>query len=74
MEQVVEYMSLYEYLGRRAGGELGKEVFAESKRQKIRCTTKEIKQGGYEGKVMCYPRIFLTQYFGKPEANDYQTY
>ncbi len=63
MEKNVDYASLYEYLGRRAGMELGQQVFQEAKKQGIKCTTQDIKQGGYEGKVMCYPIYFLKGYF-----------
>jgi len=57
------YASLYEYLGKRAGMDLGQKVFQEAKKQGIKVASKNIKQGGYEGKVMCYPITFLTGYF-----------
>jgi hypothetical protein len=77
MEQNVEYASLYEYLGRRAGMDLGQQVFKAAKEQKIRCKTQEVNQGGYSGKVMCYPRTFLKSYFESPSidnSNNYNTY
>lgn len=63
MEEKLEFVSLYEYLGKRAGMELGEKVFKEAKKQGVKVTSKDIKQGGYEGKVMCYPPYFLQGYF-----------
>jgi len=58
-------MSLYEYLGRAAGPELGKEV-AETA-VKLRETIKEqnVSNPKYTGKVLLYRREFLDEYFGK---------
>jgi len=66
MEQNVEYASLYEYLGRRAGMDLGQQVFQAAKKLKVRCKTQEVNQGGYSGKVMVYPIPFLKSYFETP--------
>lgn len=63
MEQNVDYASLYEFLGRRAGMELGQQVFKAAKKQGVKCKTQEVNQGGYSGKVMCYPIYFLKGYF-----------
>lgn len=58
-----EYLSLYEYLHRAAGEELGEKVnkYAQSKNQPIK--TKYIKNPVYEGKVHLYTRGFLDEYF-----------
>jgi hypothetical protein len=58
-------MSLYEYLGRAAGPELGKEV-AETA-VKLRETIKEqnVSNPKYTGKVLLYRREFLDEYIGK---------
>jgi hypothetical protein len=58
-----EFVSLYDFLGRPAGGELGKEVFEASKRNKIPTKIREISNPKYNGKVMLYPEEFLSKYF-----------
>lgn len=57
------HVSLYEYLGKRAGKELGGKVFKTAKEQRIKIISKDVNQGGYVGKVMCYPSAFLAEYF-----------
>jgi hypothetical protein len=59
----IKYYSLYEYLGRAAGPELGKEVNAASKRTKQPIVTQHVEHGGYKGKVFCYTTKFLDEYF-----------
>ena len=58
-----QYQSLYDYLGRPAGTDLGKQVFTESKKQNIKTIIREVKTKNYEGKVMVYPTSFLENYF-----------
>lgn len=58
-----EFVSLYDFLGKPAGGELGKEVFEVSKRNKIPTRIREISNPKYKGKVMLYPKEFLSKYF-----------
>ena len=62
-----EMLSLYDYLGRAAGQELGKEVAtaAAKHKPKIKFQTKYIKNPYYEGEVMMYPKWFLEKYFNK---------
>lgn len=74
MENNTDYASLYEYLGKRAGMELGQQVFKAAKEQRIKCKTQEVNQGGYSGKVMCYPRTFLKSYFESPTQDNIITY
>ena len=57
-------MSLYDYLGRAAGPELGKAVANAAARKKIKFATRYVEQGGYKGDVMLYPKSFLDEYFG----------
>lgn len=61
------FVSLYDYLGGAAGPELGKKVFEYSKLQKVKSITRLVNQGGYSGKVMCYPPQFLDSYFKSKE-------
>jgi len=58
-----DFLSLYDYLGRPAGKQLGKEVRAEAKKQNQEVQTRDIHAGRYHGKVTMYNRAFLDQYF-----------
>ena len=57
-------MSLYDYLGRAAGPELGQQVASAAARKKVKFSTRYVEQGGYKGDVMLYPKSFLDEYFG----------
>jgi|TARA_R110000796_G_scaffold154053_2_gene270680 hypothetical protein len=58
-----DYMSLYDFLGYAAGGELGKEVATEAAKKKIKLETREIDNPTYQGIVYLYPKTFLKEYF-----------
>lgn len=60
-----KYYSLYEYLGRPAGPELGKKVYRTAKILKQPIETKEVKNVSYTGRVICYTKEFLNEYFKK---------
>lgn len=62
----MEMLSLYDYLNRAAGSELGKKVAAEAGRQNIPIETKEISNPSYQGKILMYPKQFLDNYFDSP--------
>ncbi len=64
----MEYLSLYDYLRKPAGGDLGKEVAAAAYKHKIKLQTREISNPKYTGKVLLYPKDFLDFYFRKPES------
>ena len=64
--QEQQFMSLYDFLGKAAGGALGKDVFEESKKLNIKTQTKDVSNSAYSGKVMMYPVEFLNVYFKKP--------
>ena len=59
----MEYLSLYDYLGKAAGEKLGKEVKQEADKQGILSQTREVSNPKYTGKVMLYPEGFLKEYF-----------
>ncbi len=61
----MEIISLFDYLGRPAGAELGLKVNKEAKRMGISYRTKHISNPKWSGNVHCYPRTFLDSYFGK---------
>lgn len=58
-----QYQSLYNYLGKPAGIDLGKLVFTEAKKQNIKVQYKDVSTPKYKGKIMTYPTSFLENYF-----------
>ena len=58
-----QYKSLYEYLGKAAGNELGAQVAAAARTQDIKTSTHEINNPKFTGKVLLYPVSFLDNYF-----------
>ena len=67
MSKNTEMLSLYDYLGKRAGEELGGEVTKAAKAhpKHIQLSSREISNPVYSGKVTLYPKWFLDEYFGK---------
>lgn len=59
-----EFLSLYDYLRRAAGPDLGKEVHKAAQVQGIPFKYKQVSNPQYTGKVNLYPRTFLDRYFG----------
>jgi hypothetical protein len=64
----MEYLSLYDYLGKPAGAQLGKEVWEAASKQGIKAQTREVSNPKFEGKVLLYPKDFLEMYFSEPES------
>ncbi len=64
-EQPENYMSLFDFLGKPAGGELGQKVCNEAIRKKVSMLQREVSTKNYTGKVMTYPEVFLKEYFNK---------
>ena len=56
-------VSLYDYLGRAAGSELGKQVATAAAKARVRGETRQVSNPVYTGPVMLYPRSFLDLYF-----------
>jgi hypothetical protein len=56
-------MSLYDYLGKPAGGKMGAEVYNYARLRKIPMEIRKIENPKYKGKVMLYPEEFLNEYF-----------
>jgi hypothetical protein len=65
----MEYLSLYDFLGKAAGEKLGFEVKQEADKQEILTQTREISNPKYTGTVLLYPKEFLEFYFREPESN-----
>lgn len=59
-----QYKSLFEWLGRAAGSELGAKVAAAASAQGIKLQEQQVSNPKYTGKVLTYPVSFLENYFG----------
>jgi hypothetical protein len=55
----MEYLSLYDYLGKAAGNDLGKEVAAAAYKAGVKMQEREISNTKFTGKVLLYPKDFL---------------
>ena len=64
----MEMLSLYDYLGKAAGEELGKEVWIAAADAHVPTQLREISNPKYSGKVTLYPKDFLDFYFREPET------
>ena len=64
----MEYLSLYDYLGKAAGEKLGFEVKQEANKQGIPTQIREISNPKFTGTVLLYPKEFLEFYFREPES------
>ncbi len=69
----MEYLSLYDYLGKPAGGDLGKEVATMASKSGIEIKTREISNPKYTGAVNLYPKDFLDFYFRKPGSDNIES-
>ena len=63
-------MSLFEYLGKPAGGDLGKKVYLAARAKNVNHSQREVSTRTYTGMVMLYPESFLGEYF-KSEADKF---
>jgi hypothetical protein len=59
----MKMMSLYDYLGRAAGMELGEQVAKVAIKEGIQMSSREVSNSKYTGKVTLYPEEFLKLYF-----------
>ena len=59
----MEMVSLYDYLGRAAGSELGKQVATAATKAGVKSEIREVSNIKYTGPIMLYPRSFLDLYF-----------
>jgi hypothetical protein len=67
---MIEYLSLYEFLGHKAGGELGKAVYAHAKKIGVKVESQQVSNPVYTGKVLTYPKPFLEDYFSTMPSED----
>jgi len=63
------FVSLFEFMGKPAGRELGAQVHEAAKKSGISTRTRDISNPKYTGKVMLYPQAFLDLYFGTATDN-----
>jgi 7-cyano-7-deazaguanine synthase len=59
----IQFISLFDYLGKPAGSELGKKVALEAHSKNIPYRIKEVHNKIYSGKIMMNPKIFLDKLF-----------
>jgi len=59
----MKMISVYDYLGRAGGKELGGKVAAAAASMGIKLETRYVSNPGYKGNVMLYPDTFLELYF-----------
>ena len=67
----IEMVSLYDYLKKPAGQELGKLVASAAMNEKIHIESKQVSNPKYKGNILMYPKIWLDEYFNKTN-NEYQ--
>jgi hypothetical protein len=58
-----EFISLYDYLGKAAGKELGKQVADYAFEARVPHKIRQVANSKYAGAVMLYPKAFLELYF-----------
>ena len=63
------FLSLFDYLGKAAGPELGKQVEAAARASKIPIQYKQISNTTYTGKINMYPENWLIGYFSTGQSN-----
>ena len=64
----MEYLSLYDYLGKPAGAKLGLEVAAAASQASIKLENRDVETPNYTGKILLYPKDFLDFYFREPDT------
>jgi hypothetical protein len=64
----MEYLSLYDYLGKPAGRELGGQVAQAAYNGGIKPQERQVSNPKYTGIVHLYPKDFLDFYFREPEV------
>ena len=65
-----EMLSLYDYLGKPAGAELGKQVANAASANKIRIDAKYVSNPKYSGEILMYPKEWLDKYFKVSQIDD----
>lgn len=63
MSSNMEFKSLFDFLGKAAGRELGLEVAKAALTEGILVTTKNVSNRQYKGEIKMYPVYWLEAYF-----------
>ena len=63
IDNSMNMVSLYDYLGHAAGPELGQEVATAARKAGVRGEIREVSNPKYRGPVMLWPKAFLDLYF-----------
>ena len=63
IENNMEKISLYDYLGHAAGANLGQQVANAAKKAGVKGEIREVSNPVYSGPVMLWPKAFLDLYF-----------
>ena len=63
IDNSMEMISLYDYLGRAAGSDLGKQVATAAAKAGVKSEIREVSNIKYTGPIMLYPKSFLDLYF-----------
>ena len=61
--EIMDMISLYDYLGHAAGPDLGKQVASAAAKSGVKHEMREVNHKGWNGPIMLYPRSFLDLYF-----------
>jgi len=70
MEEKETFLSLYDYLGKAAGNELGRKVAAAARKLRLQLKTRAVSNPKYAGFVYLYPKDFLDAFFGDTHPDD----
>ena len=70
MENQVKLMSLYDYLGKAAGGELGLKVNTAARKANVERGTRIVSNPKYTGNIFTYPKDFLDGFFQVPNPDE----
>ncbi len=66
----MEMLSLYDYLGKPAGQDLGKQVADAAVAEKIKINAKYVSNPKYSGEILMYPKEWLDKYFQVSQVDD----
>ena len=66
----MEMLSLYDYLGKPAGRDLGKQVADAAAAEKIKINAKYVSNPKYSGDILMYPKEWLDKYFQVSQVDD----
>ena len=66
----MEMLSLYDYLGKPAGPEVGRQVADAATTEKVRIDAKYVSNPKYSGEILMYPNEWLDKYFKVEQVDD----